>query len=63
RYQTEQTNPCFQPSNNFVSYFQKKTDLAAISDEDLNKTLYDINHRPQKCLVYRTACEALEDEF
>ena len=43
--------------------FPKKTDLAAISDEDLNKTLYDINHRPQKYLAYRTACEALEDEF
>jgi len=44
-------------------YFPKKTDLAAISDEALNKALYDINHRPRKCLAYRTACEALEDEF
>ena len=26
-------------------YFPKKTDLATISDEDLNKALYDINHR------------------
>ena len=32
-------------------YFPKKTDLAAISDEDLNKTLYGINHRPQKYLA------------
>ena len=24
RYQTEQPNLCFQPSNNFVSYFQKR---------------------------------------
>ena len=39
------------------------TDLAAISDEALNKALYDINHRPRKCLAYRTASEALEDEF
>ena len=44
-------------------YFPKKTDLAVISDEDLNKALFDINHRPRKCLAYRTACEALEDEF
>ena len=44
-------------------YFPKKTDLVAISDEALNKALYDINHRPRKCLAYRTACEALEDEF
>ena len=44
-------------------YFPKKTDLAAISDEALNKALYDINHRPLKCLAYRTASEALEDEF
>ena len=44
-------------------YFPKKTDLAAISDEDLNKALYDINHRSRKCLAYRTACEALESEF
>ncbi|MFY0999687.1 transposase, partial [Streptococcus sp. AD045-1] len=44
-------------------YFPKKTDLATISDEDLNKALYDINHRPRKCLGYRTACEALVDEY
>ena len=44
-------------------YFPKKTDLATISDEDLNKALYDINHRPRKCLAYRTACEALVDEL
>ena len=44
-------------------YFPKKTDLAAISDEALNKALYDINHRPRKCLAYRTACEALVDEY
>ncbi|HBJ53894.1 MAG TPA: IS30 family transposase, partial [Streptococcus sp.] len=33
------------------------------SDEALNKALNDINHRPRKCLAYRTACEALEDEY
>ena len=44
-------------------YFPKKTDLDAISDEVLNKALYDIDHRPRKCLAYRTACEALEDDL
>lgn len=44
-------------------YFPKKTDLAAISDEALNKASSDINHRPRKCLAYRTAYEALVDEL
>ena len=44
-------------------YFPKKTDLAAIHKEALNRALYDINHRPRKCLAYRTACEALMDEL
>ena len=44
-------------------YFPKKIDLATISDEALKKALYDINHRPRKCLAYRTAFGALEDEF
>lgn len=44
-------------------YFPKKTDLATISYEALNKALYDINHRPRKCLAYRMAYEDLVDEF
>lgn len=44
-------------------YFPKKTDLAAISDEDLDKALALINHRPRKCLAYRTAFEALLNEL
>ena len=44
-------------------YFPKKTDLVTVSYKALNKVLYDINHRPRKCLTYRTACEALVDEF
>ena len=48
-------------------YFQKKMDLTTISYEALNKalykTLYDINHRPRKCLAYRMAYEDLVDEF
>ena len=49
------------PTTNIIE--PKKTDLAAISDEALKKVLYDINHRPRKCLAYRNACESLEDEF
>ena len=44
-------------------YFPKKTDLAAIYKEALNRALYDINHRPRKCLAYKTAREALMDEL
>ena len=44
-------------------YFPKKTDLATISDEALEKALGYINHRPRKCLAYRTAFEALLNEF
>ena len=32
-----------------------------LDGEDISN--YDINHRPRKCLAYRTASEALEDEF
>ncbi|MGT2937876.1 IS30 family transposase, partial [Streptococcus caprae] len=31
--------------------------------KDLDKALSDINHRPRKCLAYRTAVEALLNEF
>ncbi|MER0123228.1 IS30 family transposase, partial [Streptococcus sp. ZJ93] len=31
--------------------------------ETLGKALGDINHRPRKCLAYRTAVEALLNEF
>ena len=44
-------------------YFPKKSDLAAISDENLNKALGDINHRPRKCLDYRAPFEALLNEI
>lgn len=44
-------------------YFPKKTDLALISDEDLFSALFAINHRPRKCLGYRTSFEALLSEL
>lgn len=44
-------------------YFPKKTDLSLISDEELYSALVEINQRPRKCLGYRTAFEALLNEF
>ena len=43
-------------------YFPKKTDLAAISEEDVNRALEDIDHRPRKCLAYRSALERVRIE-
>ncbi|EMC45705.1 putative transposase [Streptococcus mutans SM1] len=44
-------------------YFPKKTDLATITDEELFSALFQINHRPRKCLGYRTPFEELLREF
>ena len=38
-------------------------EFIALKKPWFSKALYDINHRPRKCLAYRTAGEALEDEF
>lgn len=43
-------------------YFPKKTDLTTISDEELMTALKAINHRPRKCLCYKTAYEAFMSE-
>lgn len=43
-------------------YFPKKTDLATISDEELRTALQAINHRPRKCLGYKTDFEAFMSE-
>lgn len=40
----------------------KKTDFAMISDKDLRKIEYWLNHRPRKCLNYRTPAEAYKEE-
>ncbi|RSI05461.1 Integrase core domain protein [Streptococcus sanguinis] len=44
-------------------YFPKRTNLADITDESLVNALLAINHRPRKCLGYKTAFETLMDEF
>ncbi|WP_142998692.1 IS30 family transposase, partial [Streptococcus sanguinis] len=44
-------------------YFPKRTNLTDITDESLVNALLAINHRPRKCLGYKTAFEALMDEF
>ncbi|MBM7643318.1 IS30 family transposase [Streptococcus loxodontisalivarius] len=45
------------------SAIQKKTDLATITDEELFSELFQINHRPRKCLGYRIPFEELLREF
>nr|WP_229523293.1 IS30 family transposase [Paenibacillus farraposensis] len=37
-------------------FFPKGTDLAQITDEALWKALHLINHRPRKCLGWKTVC-------
>ena len=43
-------------------FFPKKTDLAAISEEELQRSIDLINHRPRKILGWKTAYEALWEE-
>ena len=38
-------------------YFAKKTNLSNISQEQLDDAVYKLNHRPRKCLGYRTPYE------
>lgn len=40
-------------------FFPKKTDLALITEEELEVALHLINHRPRKCLGWKTSYEAL----
>jgi IS30 family transposase len=40
-------------------YFPKGTDFAAVSDEELQDVVDEINNRPRKILGYATACEVL----
>lgn len=44
-------------------YFSKKTDLAKIHQSRLEAALDAINHRPRKCIDYKTVFEALMEEF
>ena len=36
-------------------FFPKKTDLARVSDEDIHETPSLMNHRPRKCLGWKTS--------
>ncbi|MGD0035376.1 IS30 family transposase [Paenibacillus illinoisensis] len=44
-------------------FFPKGTDLAQVEDEDLASSLDLINHRPRKCLGWRTAHESFTEEL
>lgn len=43
-------------------FLPKKTDFATVSNKDLRKIERWLNHRPRKCLNYRTPAEAFKDE-
>ena len=44
-------------------FFPKKSDLARVSDEELNEALYLINHRPRKCLGWKTSFELFYEKL
>jgi len=44
-------------------FFPKGTDFAQITDEALETALHLINHRPRKCLGWRTAHESFSEEL
>ncbi|MBE0339351.1 IS30 family transposase [Paenibacillus sp. 23TSA30-6] len=44
-------------------FFPKGTDFAQVTDEVLEKALYLINHRPRKCLGWKTAHESFLEEL
>jgi IS30 family transposase len=38
-------------------YFPKRSDLSGISDQELRLVMHRLNHRPRKCLNYRTPAQ------
>jgi IS30 family transposase len=42
-------------------YFPKGTDFSQVSEDELNGAVKRLNHRPRKCLGYRTPYEVLRD--
>ena len=36
-------------------FFPKKTDLARVKEEEIHEALFLINHRPRKCLGWKTS--------
>ncbi|MEH7460160.1 IS30 family transposase [Bacillus sp. JJ1127] len=44
-------------------FYPKKTDLSLVSQKQLNQALLLINRRPRKCLGWKTAHEAFQEEL
>ncbi|MDY4022119.1 IS30 family transposase [Staphylococcus borealis] len=44
-------------------FFPKKTDLAKVTQEELDYALNSINHRPRKCLNWKTSYEIFNSEL
>ncbi|MES5955690.1 IS30 family transposase [Bacillus fungorum] len=44
-------------------FYPKKTDLSLVSQQQLNQALLLINQRPRKCLGWKTAHEAFQEEL
>lgn len=42
-------------------YFPRGTDFSQISEDELNRAVRRLNHRPRKCLDYRTPFEVMRD--
>lgn len=42
-------------------YFPKGTDFSKITEDDLNRAVRRLNHRPRKCLDYRTPYEVMRE--
>ncbi len=42
-------------------YFPTGTDFSRVSEDELNRAVKRINHRPRKCLGYRTPYEVMRD--
>jgi IS30 family transposase len=42
-------------------YFPKGTDFSRVSEDELNRSVKRLNHRPRKCLGYRTPYEVMRD--
>jgi IS30 family transposase len=42
-------------------YFPKGTDFSQVSEDELNRAVKRINHRPRKCLGYRTPYEVMRE--
>jgi transposase, IS30 family len=38
-------------------YFPKGTNFNNVSDDEVNDVVYKLNHRPRKCLNYKTSHE------